>query len=48
MATDTYGKILFQIQLVLRQLATKGTTTRSREQMMTLTKQVDKIHLYIN
>ena len=44
MPTETWGNILFQAQLALRELATTGATTRSPEQLMHLADQVDRIH----
>ena len=44
MPAETWGNILFQAQLVLRQLSTDGATDRSPEELKLLADQVEKIH----
>lgn len=44
MPAETWGSILFQAQLVLKELANTGVTARSSEELRLLADQVDKIH----
>ena len=44
MPTETWGNILFQTQLALRELATRGATARTTDELLTLADHVDRIH----